>query len=393
MRCSMSPPWRTVRTMAPVLLALFLKAPVQAQTWGSSGFDLWTLPGAAVSNFSPINNSGRVAGTAFNPASGLWEAAIFDRSSTTFLGTQAGNSMAGASSSGNGINNVGGVTGSIQAYNGADRAFRYGNGVMHDLGPVDAGSNVGRGINDAGQVTGSSTSMKGTQTAFRSNVDGSLQGLGTLGGSSSSGRGINSTGQVTGHSVTGTGHTHAFRYGAGGMEDLGALDAVFSFSVGYGINDAGQVTGVSVTSAGRDHAFRYGAGGMEDLGALGGISSRGYGIDNTGRVAGSANGATGRRAAFWEGSTGYFLDAIVGGGWTFTEARGISDDGRYIVAVGSHSNYNGTAFSGHVVLAQSVPPSSTVPEPVSVALLGTGLAGVAGAARRRRRKEQEAANA
>ena len=397
-----SPVKRAALGASVLLLSMVAAGPAHAQIWGSSGFDMWSQPFSYTMYSDMINNSGQTTGSSYNFSAGRDEATIFERYSSTQLGGIAGRSY------GQAINNLGVVTGSADVhadpYFDQDQAMRADAGGMEGLGTLPGyglAQSLGTSINDAGWVTGNSDTFSGMR-AFRFNGT-TMEDLGTLWagwGSESRGNSINSSGWVTGSSSAAplpghsSGFSHAFRFGPTGMEDLGTLGTGWE-SFGMGINDAGEVAGFSATNQLWDQrAFRYGAGGMEELGALAGqLSSYGFGIDNSGRVVGYVETDVGRRAAFWEGTTGYFLDAVVGNGWSFRQIYGISDNGRYIAAAGSRQDQFGYTQYADVVIDQGVAfESTTTPEPVSMALLGTGLAGL-GAIRRRRRKQQEEAAA
>lgn len=216
--------------------------------------------------------------------------------------------LGGRGSGGNGINDVGQVTGfSDTAGDTATHAFLYtgmpgSGGTMDDLGTLGGTESVGHAINASGQVVGWSQTKVGdfsTQHAFlytgTPGNGGKMADLGTLGGKESFSVAINASGQIVGESTTsGNFPRHAFLYtgtpgGAGQMADLGTLGG--TYSAGLAINDAGQVTGSSTTLGGAEHAFLYsgasGSGGkMIDLGTLGGTTSIGNAINASGQVTG-----------------------------------------------------------------------------------------------------------
>jgi probable HAF family extracellular repeat protein len=141
--------------------------------------------------------------------------------------------------------------------------------TITDLGTLPGGSSSsGQGINASGQVTGFSATTSSNH-AFLYSAGTGMTDLGTLpGGSSSFGAGINAAGQVTGYANTTSSKYHAFLYSAGiGMVALGTLPGD-SGSAGSGINASGQVTGSSnINASGQaPRAFLYSAAtGMIDL--------------------------------------------------------------------------------------------------------------------------------
>jgi probable HAF family extracellular repeat protein len=265
--------------------------------------------------------------------------------SVTDLGT-----LGGSLSYGEGINDLGQVTGFSYKENGVDRAFLYSNGQMRDLGSLGGSSSEGYGINDLGQVTGWTVVTGSGAHAFLYS-DGQMRDLGTLVGSgiafvTSIGQGINNLGQVTGGSQTNPDgpFDNAFLYSDGQMRDLGFLGA------GFSINDHGQVTGL-VQTGGYDYdAFLYSNGQMHDLGSLGGFgfNSSGQGINNLGQITGWTDLTGSRTHAFlYSDGQMHDLGTLVGSdiAGVTSEGYGINDLGQVTAAL-HHSQRNVGGSSG-----------------------------------------------
>lgn len=78
---------------------------------------------------------------------------------------------------------------------------------------------------------------------------------------------------------------------------------------------------------------------------------------------------------------------------TYTGGNFVAGTTRYFSELTTTSWDDPQGIDAEFVANFSAEQTAVVPEPMSMALLGTGLAGVAGAARRRRRKQEEEANA
>jgi probable HAF family extracellular repeat protein len=130
--------------------------------------DLGTLPGAAFSTASGINNSGQVAGYSDyeNTSPNHYRAFLYDDGSMVSLGT-----LGGQNSWASGLNDDSEVVGCANTGNGNIHAFLYGNGVMTDLNSlIPAGSGWtltdANAINDNGQIVGYGTNPSGQTDAF-----------------------------------------------------------------------------------------------------------------------------------------------------------------------------------------------------------------------------------
>jgi probable HAF family extracellular repeat protein len=186
-------------------------------------------------------------------------------------------------------------------------------------------------------VTGASATTDFLTHAFLWDPVTGMRDLGTLGGPNSSGSGVNDNGQVTGWGIVGT-VTYAFLWDpVTGMRDLGTLGGILSFS--SGINASGQVTGFSETADGLGHAF------------------------------------------LWDGMSMFDLNDLIdpGLGWTLIDGRGINDTGQ-ITGAGVIGG------QGHAFLLTPVRVVE-VPEPGTLALIGTGIIGLSLLRQRKRRTD------
>ena len=258
--------WAAPRLLAAAVLALVGASAASAQIVSTySVNNLGDLTGFAYPSPSAINNRGQVAGGAnsadFSTTHAFRTAPNSPiNPSTDDLGLLPGATSASAS----GINNLGQVSGAATGYaDFSSRAFRGdpGNPALVDLG-VFSGTlsglpnSYGNGINDVGQITGSATVVRppacsGFQShAFRTLPNGPLStadDLGTLGDGGcgfSDGYSINASGQVAGYSTSVLSPQTVFLATPGmADQDLGGLGGLFRTA--YGINNAGQVVGAS----------------------------------------------------------------------------------------------------------------------------------------------------
>jgi probable HAF family extracellular repeat protein len=200
-------------------------------------------------------------------------------------------------------------------------------------------------------------------------------------GSSTEAMAVSADGLVIAGTVSGD---EAFIWQGGVLTGLGDLPGGAVDSIARGISaDGSTVVGASNSALGRE-AYRWTApGNMVGLGDLpGGIffsDAWDASADGSVVVGLSLTGPSQSEAFVWDQANGMrnLRDVLVSdfgldlSGWSLTEARGLSDDGRTIVG-------HGTTPSGNTEAWMAV-----IPEPTTALLLASGLTALAVRHRRR----------
>jgi len=253
------------------------------------------VPGSTLAVVNGMNSLGSVVGYSILGV-GIDHATLWQNGTALDLGT-----LGGPSSFAESMNTAGQVAGFSDIANGYQRrAFVWQNGVMKQLPSLSPNSDddLAFAINGSGVVVGQSDNAANQDRAVRWQ-NGVVTDLGTLGGTTSVADGINDAGVIVGLSATANGQTHAFRWENGVMTDLGLLPGGVS-SFANAINNAGQIVGYATTSSGPDHGFFWQNGVMTDLGTLGGAFSTGRSINSQARIAGfSLNSSVIDHAVVW----------------------------------------------------------------------------------------------
>jgi probable HAF family extracellular repeat protein len=279
-------------------------------------------PGLANSSVYAVNDSGAVAGYAYNQING---GQFLVPDSTT------------------------------------QRAFSGGAGGIVDLGGLRSSA---RAINNAGQVAGRSRFAGANHAALF--FGGQVTDLGTLpGDSSSSGSAINAAGTVAGSSTSASGYQNAVLFTNGQVVNLGA-DAFGYGSVATGINDAGQVVGATFTAAGAV-PFLYDHATVTTFGTLGGLDyAQAYDINNKGWIVGMAIYPDVPYNIPFLRTDGVFVDLNTlvtpasKGDYLISDAYAINDSGQIA----------GSVWRNGVLTAALLTP---VPEPASLQMLVLGV--------------------
>jgi probable HAF family extracellular repeat protein len=242
-----------------------------------------------------INSSGTIVG--FTTRSGNQRAFRYENGILTELGTLGSDAFSIAYS----INTSGIISGtSYDTAAGFPRGFIVRGGVMSDIGTLGYAT-FANAINDADTITGESVvnTIGFPSHAFRYS-GGVMTDLGTLGGRHSGAAGINTAGTIVGWSEINLsgGATDAFSYIDGAFTDLGTLGGQTSYA--QAINDSGIIVGRSnVPGDAQYHAFRHENGVMTDLGTLGGAFSLANAVNSAGMIVGSAETPGGSTHAFY----------------------------------------------------------------------------------------------
>ena len=369
---------RTLVTFAGVLL-LSVFVP---NAWSQVRYvltDLGTL-GGTESWANAINNSGQIVGTSVT-SDGAEHAFLYSGGSMSDLGTLSGGTMSGATA----INDYGQIVGGSSVSGSAEHAFLFSGGSMQDIGSLSGYQwTSAAGINDSGQIVGTAFNYSSTGSqvqAFYYSGGTMLPVYDIFGGNASYAYSINNNGLCVGQAVTTVGYSIAYiSSGAFGMSSLHSV----SNSVANAINNNGQVVGYAETNRvnGIYHAFlSSSSSGMEDLGTLGSLYSfsEATAINDLGQIVGNSDTTTGGYDPFICNGTGPMEDLLdmiePGSGCTFGQATGINDKGQ-IVGWGDDSNGNMVA----VVLTPD-----TTPEPPTFVLLGVAAITLLGSTWLRRR--------
>ena len=180
------------------------------------------------------------------------------------------------------------IVGDYIAATGSNRAFKWQNGVLTNLGNLGyAGITIANGVSaDGSVIVGySTTDVFQNDTAFKYE-NGVMTSLGTLGGTNSIANGVSADGKViVGYSnLLGSTNRTAFKYENGSMTSLGTLGGTRSVANGVSA-DGSVIVGYSyLLGASNNIAFKYTNGTMTSLGTLGGATSTATGVSSDGLV-------------------------------------------------------------------------------------------------------------
>jgi probable HAF family extracellular repeat protein len=379
------------------VLALCGAAAAATPAWASSyslvSFsNLGLMEGKSDFTVGGVNDAGQVVGTSDADGQGTRRAVLWQSGSFTLLDAPYPGNASGATA----INAGGQVVGSSVTPSGPQHAVSWGpNGTATDLGvmPGYPYSNA-TAINNAGQVVGDShvgiysPSFRATYWNGNATVS-----LGTLGGVASHATGINNASQdgngpaISGYSLLADNTTtHATVWQNGVLKDLGTLGGTTSYA--YGVNDAGWTVGEAFISGDQgDHAALWRDGQVVDLGAslVGSIYSAANAVNNKGLVGGTSMLSNYQNhALIWDTADGTVLDlnsfldpSQVEAGMELLSVGSLSDNG-WVAGLGSNVN-TGELFA----FAMQI---SSVPEPGSLGLMLSGMAGIAACRQRAARR-------
>jgi probable HAF family extracellular repeat protein len=263
--------------------------PGHAFLWSSGTMtDLGTL-GGLDSSGNAINDLGEVAGSS-GTASG---SSAFTDQKGVMSAINTGNPAAINNSgeiAGGGSFPVAGTPGDI-----FEQAFTYQNGTTTVLGLLPGAGGVftdATAINNSGEVVGSGDNSASDERAWKYQ-NGVMTDIGTLGGPQASATAINTSGQIVGFAQTSTDADHGFLYTGGKMTDLGLNifpDAINGQGAIAGQGPAGAIVGTP--------------GHFQNLNSLvpsgsGFTLTNAVGINNNGQiVAQGSNSTTGQNHAF-----------------------------------------------------------------------------------------------
>ena len=235
--------------------------------------DLGTL-GRSVSSAVAINDAGQIVGSASVRARrhGVYHVFVWENDVMTDIFDNVETASGLIHGSASDINESGHIAGSWKdpATGSATRAFLWEDGTMTDLGTLGGNTSHATGVNDYGQVVGFSSTASGTSARASTRAflweNGTMTRLGTLGDNYTVAKDINNSAQVVGYSKMDS-VTHAFPWEDGDMTDLGTLRG--SSSIATRINDVGEVVGYIEYDPRPDsalhHAFLWTDGTMIDL--------------------------------------------------------------------------------------------------------------------------------